>query len=325
MKSSCRKIESIHSLDILKVVMAFLVVSIHIKIFDSSIGECINLVNDIAVPVFFIVSSYLFFKSDKPILSYIKRISILYSIWFIILFPITFHNKLSYYLSDKGLCNFIEDLFFHSTFPNSWYLSASILGTIIVYFLKKYKMGRGSFIIGIYFLYIIYDKKNFINLWYENNIGYISVSFIFSTIFVSIGYILTLIKTRTYFHIESLKYLFILSLILVLYGFIQNYYSLHIIFRVLFSTIIVVFTLCVDIKSSTNSNKFSVMRAYSTVLYLGHSPIGIYIIPFCCKYLNITISNNMIFIITCLLILLSTISLKYLEKKYQLKYIRFIF
>lgn len=314
-----------YSLDILKVVMACLVVSIHINVFNLCIGTYINLINNIAVPVFFIVSSYLFFQSNKPLLSYIKRISILYGIWFTILIPITYHNKHSYYLSNSGLYYFIKDLFFNGTFPNSWYLSASIIGITIVYFLKKYKMGGVAFIIGIYFLYIIYNKKNFINLWYENNIGYISVSFIFSTIFVSIGYILTLIKIRKYFHIESLMYLFILSLILILYGFIQDYYSLHILFRVLFSTIIVVFTLCVDIKNSSDSNKFSDMRAYSTVLYLGHTPLGIYIIPFCSKYLNLTISNNMIFIITCLVILLATISLKYLEKKYQLKFIRFIF
>lgn len=99
-----------------------------------------------AVPVFFIISSYLFFQkinysTDKKInvlCRFIKRALKLYAFWFFALLPITIVVRGWYQMQ---IIEIIEAIFtgvlFKSTFPASWYISAYIIGISIIFFSRK--------------------------------------------------------------------------------------------------------------------------------------------------------------------------------------------
>lgn len=132
--------KNLDGFDLLKFVMSFFIVAIH------TLGPYTPypLVR-IAVPVFFLISSYLFFgKLDgKQDLYFLKKFVVrnltLYGFWFVVLSPIflvqerylqgnIFHNVL----------RLISHFFLGSTFAASWYIMALIIGTLPVFFLKRY-------------------------------------------------------------------------------------------------------------------------------------------------------------------------------------------
>ena len=95
--------EYIPGFDILKFVMAIVIVSLHAEMTSVMTHEASIIVANfqaLAVPVFFVLSSYLFWKvegcswTEKVLWSFEKRIFILYLIWSLIMLPITFryHN-----------------------------------------------------------------------------------------------------------------------------------------------------------------------------------------------------------------------------------------
>ena len=84
-----------NGLDVLKFCMAICVVAIHTKPFitNDTLHSWVNPLLQTAVPVFFIISSFLLFKKlnkldrkeqNIALANYVKRIGLLYAIWFII-------------------------------------------------------------------------------------------------------------------------------------------------------------------------------------------------------------------------------------------------
>lgn len=141
--------------DILKFVLAILIVGIH----SSKTGMIFRPVLRLAVPLFFIVSSYLFFWKQSTMSSrqeriqglkkYSKRILTLYFFWFILLLPFTIYYREWYVdFGSDVLLNIVKRFFFGSTFIASWYLMASLIGVGFVWLLSLWKV-RDSLIIGI--------------------------------------------------------------------------------------------------------------------------------------------------------------------------------
>lgn len=81
-----------NSIDLLKFIMALLVVMIHVQPnrHSETLSEIFNNLTSIAVPVFFVISSmFVFHKVNGGhfcLLSYCKRIGLLYLCWFLIFF-----------------------------------------------------------------------------------------------------------------------------------------------------------------------------------------------------------------------------------------------
>ncbi|MBQ4128756.1 MAG: acyltransferase [Ruminococcus sp.] len=128
------------SLDIAKFILSFFIVGIHTlgKYGLYPISRC-------AVPLFFMISSYLLWQrfDGKNDLNIIKKFIIrnlqLYIFWFVALLPFILVN--GGYLQGNIVMNLIKlvgKFFVSSTFPASWYIVALIIGTLIVYFLRKY-------------------------------------------------------------------------------------------------------------------------------------------------------------------------------------------
>jgi surface polysaccharide O-acyltransferase-like enzyme len=103
----------------------------------------------IAVPLFFMMSSYFLFsklreasKDNKKIIlrKFVVRNLQLYFCWFIILLPITIYIRKESWFSNGFLENILailKSFLFGSTFVASWFIIATIIGVLIIYLLCK--------------------------------------------------------------------------------------------------------------------------------------------------------------------------------------------
>lgn len=77
------------AIDIMKLVMAVLVVGIHTEPFHANIwlDRGFGMITRLCLPFFFAASAYFFFKSGKPLKAYLGRIILLYAVWSFIYLP----------------------------------------------------------------------------------------------------------------------------------------------------------------------------------------------------------------------------------------------
>lgn len=129
------------AIDVFKLIAAILVVAIHTQPFyGSGLDYYFTSFCRIAVPFFFTISSYFFWKKTCPnIKHYTKRIATIYISWLIIYLPTVvqdfFIEPDSPFMS--RLAVFLRCLVFSNTFGvASWYLMASIIGMLIIYVLS---------------------------------------------------------------------------------------------------------------------------------------------------------------------------------------------
>ncbi len=159
------------SLDVLKLVLALLVVALHIFPVSKMTGlsglisyEMASGITRIAVPTFFIVSGYLLRNKleDKNYLKkYCKRILLLYVVWQLIYLPdLLYHYHINWF-STKALIYKLIYGYWHL-----WYLLASIVGVVLLYFTRNWKVATklalvfGLFVIG-YLLQLTYKLNVF--------------------------------------------------------------------------------------------------------------------------------------------------------------------
>ncbi len=133
-----------HSIDLLKVVAALLVVAIHARPFEGRAYPLyISLFSRMAVPVFFVVSAFFFFrkKPGAPQLKhYIGRMGCLYAFWFVVEAYFTIDSAFFSHEDwgfGKSLAIFIRGFFLNSTFSGSWFVMALMIGIPITYWLSK--------------------------------------------------------------------------------------------------------------------------------------------------------------------------------------------
>ncbi len=140
-------------LDVGKIVAAILVVTLHTHALGqgSSADFWLSALCRIAVPFFFITSSFLFYKRGGDIRKYVFRILILYAVWFVLEAPLTY-NKF-FVDTDKSLpynlALFTRGLLINSTFYVSWFLTASWQGMLLVWWLSKKISSKWLVVIGI--------------------------------------------------------------------------------------------------------------------------------------------------------------------------------
>ena len=137
------KVNSVY--DILKIILSIMIVLIHSGVLVNILYPWLR----IAVPLFFIMSSYFLFsklnkesdekKKKEIVKAFILRNLKLYLIWFIILLPITldYHKYFINFSLIKGIGYLIRDYLFSSTFFTSWFIMALIEGAIIIYYCSK--------------------------------------------------------------------------------------------------------------------------------------------------------------------------------------------
>lgn len=193
--------------DIVKIICCILIVCIHTK----PLPNVFQPVYRISVPLFFMISSYLFFErisalesseQNKYLRRFFKRSLKLYFFWFIVLFPTSFIFFYSSWFNNgflKGILRFVEQFLFSYTFAiPSWYIMATIIGVLIVYSMNRLKLKWVLPIVGFGTYIICCITSNYETLFSQdglfNNIiiggGKLKPqnSFLVSLIWVYIGY-----------------------------------------------------------------------------------------------------------------------------------------
>lgn len=146
------------SIDIAKFVAAVFVVFLHTRPFiGTPLDYFLNVFFVMAVPYFFCISSFLFYCKEGSINKYIKRISTLYVVWFLIEIPYVYNKFILGKPILEGLKDFAWSLVFSNTFLASWYLMASLIAMTVVYFFHKrgktrllYTVGAISFALSLF-------------------------------------------------------------------------------------------------------------------------------------------------------------------------------
>ena len=218
-------------IDRMRIIAAILVVSIHISPFvqfNPTIDFILTrIIGRLAVPFFFITTSYFLFMNGYPSYQKIKKTIINLCQWYglsiIIYLPLMFYNH--YFQSKELFFKIIRDLFIDGTFYHLWYFPAVIIGIMIVLLLRKYFSIKLSFIIvGIlYFIGLCGDSyyylaiqipmcKDFINGLFQY-MDYTRNGFFFAPLFLMIGVYIAENKNRLTLKGNSL--LFVVFLIMM--------------------------------------------------------------------------------------------------------------
>lgn len=199
----------IPGLDVVKFIMAILIVDIHVKgtlnLPSSILNNIIFPIEEMAVPLFFIISAFLFFRKlrtvddkNKTFLHFEKRICTLYFFWIIIWSPIILIQKsYHHYPILKAIELFFKDFFFGYVFDASWFLGALIIGIPIIFILSKILKKEILILILplIIYLYITYqqflpENWKLIYNWY-NDFKNPNLSFPGGLLWISIGYLMS--------------------------------------------------------------------------------------------------------------------------------------
>ena len=143
-----------NTIDLVKFLAAFLVVAIHTRPFYTYtvIDYYFTCLCRVAVPFFFISTSFFFFSKETPdIKKYTKRLLTLYLVWFVIEIPFVYHRFFIAYDQPLSLqiLNFFRCLVFNNTWYASWYIMACIIGVNIIYWLSRKLNNEWLLAIGI--------------------------------------------------------------------------------------------------------------------------------------------------------------------------------
>lgn len=268
--------------DLLKFLMALIIVNIHANlknvVSDTVFFYLWEYVNSLAVPVFFVLSSYFLFKKMrevencagfKLIFHYEERLIKLYAFWIIILMPVILVFWHPEYLSSSFMVIplFIKNFFLGYQFGASWFFGALIVGVPIIYFIS-YAVNEKialviSFIIYVY-LYMDIDEKNFFQI-YEKYIRTPVLSFPAGLLWISLGALLSNPKVITVKERLNLVMVIIWGAVSVLAG--TYFYCYDFLFRII-SVLFIVEGFSrykiTDLKKCRN------MRIFSTHLFCMH-------------------------------------------------------
>lgn len=139
----------ISGLDVMKFLMAFLIVDIHVHgsaITPPILQEyVIHPIESLAVPTFFVISSFLFFRKARYtegklglVLHFMKRLCILYLFWCVVWSPIIYIQKEYFHPMTAFVPLYVvRDFFFGNMFDASWFLGALLVGVPLVTLLMK--------------------------------------------------------------------------------------------------------------------------------------------------------------------------------------------
>lgn len=131
--------------DVIKFLLSLMVLAIHSALYPMILYPWLR----IAVPIFFVISSKFIFAKlfhasqqtqAKILKKYVLRNLRLYACWFVILLPITLYIRKEQYFSAgffENVLVILKSILFGSTFVASWFIMASIIGVLIIYFLTK--------------------------------------------------------------------------------------------------------------------------------------------------------------------------------------------
>ncbi len=315
------KIKNYDILDLSKFILSIMIVAIHTSLLPELLYPWLRL----AVPLFFIISSFLLFKkinnsskeeSNNIIKKFVFRQIKLYLFWFIVLLPFTVYLRRDWFYMGirNGIRLVVQNTLFSSTFIASWFIVATITATVIIYKLSNKKNYKLLFVIFtlIYFGCCTVSSYNtfitnfdLINKIYSVYLYFFPspiFSFPVALIWVFIGKMFA--DNNINYKIKNKK-IFLLSLITFsIFLFIEwkfvikisNIYSNDCYFFLLPLSILI-FKLLLNINIDLKYNK--ILRNISTITYPLHASIAPFVFSILDKFIdNITLIGILNFCMT---------------------------
>ena len=342
-ESSIVRSKSYDSFDLFKFITSLIIMLFHTNPLGESHFHTMHPWCRIAVPVFFMISSFLFFgkydilsEEEKKgyMLKFVKRNLVLYIFWFIIFLPFTIIYR--DYLH-KGIIFFIGSIFLGSTFPASWFLIALAISIIIVAKLDK---GGGKIIVpvvGILFYLLclgqftwrpLADRTVFLPKLYDATEIRFANTFFVSVIWVWIGRVFVKKKDQLLaVDIKKITAAFILSMVLLFiedgWLFNNGYFTDHNdVYLMCLSAVPLFFWIILKLDVQITHAK--TMRCMSTLIYCIHATIAeclkVYVItPRFGKY-ELPWSLVCFLVTAAVTLLLSRLILKFSDRFKILKY-----
>lgn len=205
-----------YSLDLLKFLMCILIVEIHTYgfLYPIELYYSTKVLISQAVPVFFIISSYLFFRGyfrsispnrswgGERLWHFSKRLLILYLFWFVVWLPWVIKEKeLLHHTIWENVGILIHDFFFSYTFHGSWFLSGLLIAVFVVWLLniaklKFFIIPMALFCYGLLSGWYLRDFYVFLQGLFRPEL---SLTFICALIWVSAGFFLALPSVENFY------------------------------------------------------------------------------------------------------------------------------
>ena len=305
------------SIDLFKFLAAILVVAIHAKPFaiDDDLNYYFTCFCRIAVPFFFIATSFFFFSKEQPdIKKYTKRLALLYAAWFVIELPFVYKRFFINYDHPlpSQLFNFFRCLVFNNTWFASWFIMASILSVNIIYYLSSRLNNKQLLLMGWvgYFIALACSSYSgvldvFLNdrfTYYHAAFSYFFMpanSFIVALIYIVIGKIIAENLHRTGIIHLNMSLNLMLSLLVGALGMLEIHFlrwSVVIndafLFLPFFSTLSFLLVLRTKVNLSTSVSRM--LRSMSILIYILHT-IFVYVNP---KLFDLDSGGMTMFIVT---------------------------
>ena len=153
------------AVDYVKFLCAVLIVGNHTNpfIFNFWLDKGFGLVTRLALPYFFIASSYFLFRKmdfDNPgnfnVRPYIIRLLLVYGIWSLAYLPIKVYSWINVGIGiNEIFVEYIKDILFLGTYKHLWFMPALILGIIAVYTALKYCKINEIFAVSIVMMFLL--------------------------------------------------------------------------------------------------------------------------------------------------------------------------
>lgn len=295
-----RLVKSYNSVfDIVKFILAIAVVAIHSQLLPGLLFPWLRL----AVPMFFMISSYLFFDKLKDvsdqkerkaiILNFVLRNLILYLFWFIALLPVTIFLR-QYFVGSKlgvlsvceNLLCIVRDFLFGSTFRASWFIMALVIAVVLVSWLSK-RLNNIVLLCGSLFIYImIVLRSGYISFFSETSFVYDILCFYetyLSVPYLSFPVALVWVVCGKCFAEYSYRYIgWINVFLIVFFSFclyiewdflkVRTGHSTYDCYFFLFPVVVCVFSLLNNICAFSIKTSL-LLRKYSVIIYALHGSV----------------------------------------------------
>lgn len=257
-------------LDLLKFILAVLIISAHCHFLNEfpMFQQWWGHLTSIAVPLFFGISSFLFFRkiyslpedsNTCPILIHsIKRLAILFTCWYVLMIPMTYFK----FYSVATLKETIYAILFSCCFNGYWFIKALIINTTILYFCRRTK----TLIICSFMAFLVYVYCSF-NYIYHYNPFLESLhpyySFYYHTAYFCVGALFARFQDRIHFGKWRINVLIVFWIILYL---LNSYKFFNPLYRL--STFAFLFPIFYQMKIKGSNSTFKYLRNMSIILYM---------------------------------------------------------
>lgn len=285
-----------------KLILSLMVAAIHINPIGGEISVLRYPILRIAVPMFFLMSSYLFFlrvdgkneEKRKDILKkYVLRNLKLYLSYFLLLLPVTLMVRRYFEVSLlSGFADMVRGFVFGSTWIASWFLMAQVLGVFLVFSLSPIIGDKMMLFIGFVLYIICCLASNYGNL-FGNSCWIIKMrnaypgdiynSFPVSVFWIAVG---KMFVQRQF--LSNRKKLLAVTLVSIVLLYAEYFTITYLrasyandCYIMLIPVCIFLFSLMLNIEIKVPNGKG--MRTTSTVIYCVHASLGMVTAGFCKK------------------------------------------